>query len=100
MMGDEYGHTRGGNNNTYGHDNYLNNFNWNKLEEQRNGYFRFHSGLIKFRVQHPLLGRAEFLTDNDVTWHEDNWWGRRSKLNSFDPSILKGVWLQPVKNAK
>ena len=28
LMGDEYGHTRHGNNNTYGHDNHLNNFDW------------------------------------------------------------------------
>jgi len=28
LMGDEYGHTRKGNNNTYGHDNELNNFDW------------------------------------------------------------------------
>ena len=61
LMGDEYGHTRHGNNNTYGHDNHLNNFNWDALENVRKGYFRFHGGLRKFRRAHPLLGRAEFL---------------------------------------
>ena len=73
LMGDEYGHTRKGNNNTYGHDNELNNFDWSALEAQREQYFRYHSGLVKFRLAHPLLGRAEFLNDNDITWHEDNW---------------------------
>jgi len=43
------------------------------LEAQREQYFRYHSGLVKFRLAHPLLGRAEFLNDNDITWHEDNW---------------------------
>jgi len=28
LMGDEYGHTRYGNNNSYGHDTSLNNFQW------------------------------------------------------------------------
>ena len=73
LMGDEYGHTRHGNNNTYGHDNELNNFDWAALEKQRDHYFRYHAGLVKFRKSHPLLGRAEFLNDNDITWHEDNW---------------------------
>ena len=35
LMGDEYGHTRYGNNNTYGHDDRLNNFQWGELEEQK-----------------------------------------------------------------
>ena len=83
LMGDEYGHTRHGNNNTYGHDNHLNNFDWRALEAVREGYFRFHSGLIKFRRAHPLLGRAEFLTDADVTWHEDNWDNPESRFLAF-----------------
>jgi isoamylase len=28
LMGDEYGHTRYGNNNSYGHDTSINNFQW------------------------------------------------------------------------
>lgn len=31
LMGDEYGHTRYGNNNSYGHDNSLNNFQWGQV---------------------------------------------------------------------
>jgi len=42
--------------------------------------FRFYSGLIKFRHEHPLLGRAEFLTDADVTWHEDRWGDPESRF--------------------
>jgi isoamylase len=83
LMGDEYGHTRGGNNNTYGHDNHLNNFDWDELEKQRDGYFRFMGGLCKFRVAHPLLGRGEFLNDQDVTWHEDNWDNAESRFLAF-----------------
>lgn len=31
LMGDEYGHTRYGNNNSYGHDNALNHFLWEQV---------------------------------------------------------------------
>ena len=31
LMGDEYGHTRHGNNNSYGHDNHLNWFLWKQV---------------------------------------------------------------------
>jgi len=30
LMGDEYGHTRNGNNNSYGHDTTINNFLWDQ----------------------------------------------------------------------
>jgi pullulanase/glycogen debranching enzyme len=30
-MGDEYGHTRYGNNNSYGHDTHINNFQWGQV---------------------------------------------------------------------
>lgn len=83
LMGDEYGHTRRGNNNTYGHDNELNNFQWNDLEKQRKHFFRFSSEMIKLRRSHPLLGREDFLSDNDVTWHEDRWDDPKSKFLAF-----------------
>lgn len=83
LMGDEYGHTRHGNNNTYGHDDKLNNFQWNELDSQKEHYFRFASEMVKFRRLHPLLGRETFLTDADVTWHEDRWDDPQSKFLAF-----------------
>jgi len=83
VMGDEYGHTRYGNNNTYGHDDKLNNFQWNELEKQKAHYFRFSSEMIKFRLANPLLGREDFLNDDDVTWHEDRWDDPSSKFLAF-----------------
>ncbi|KAG4391629.1 hypothetical protein GLYMA_05G221851v4 [Glycine max] len=47
-MGDEYGHTKGGNNNTYCHDNYLNYFRWDKKEESSSDFFRFCRLMTKF----------------------------------------------------
>ncbi|XP_009147288.2 isoamylase 3, chloroplastic-like [Brassica rapa] len=46
LMGDEYGHTRYGNNNSYGHDTALNNFHWKELHAEKESHFRFFSELI------------------------------------------------------
>eukprot|EP00257_Ricinus_communis_P027583 XP_025014997.1 isoamylase 1, chloroplastic [Ricinus communis] len=48
-MGDEYGHTKGGNNNTYCHDNYINYFRWDKKEESSSDFYRFCRLMTKFR---------------------------------------------------
>jgi isoamylase len=73
VMGDEYGHTKGGNNNTYGLDGPVNNFQWQQLEAQREELFRFVSAVVAFRRQSPVLGRSTFLTPADVTWQEQHW---------------------------
>lgn len=87
LMGDEYGHTRYGNNNSYGHDSAINNFQWGQvrstfcfvffivlsistidsqivvlqLEKQKESHFRFFSEVIRFRQTHHLFGREDFL---------------------------------------
>jgi isoamylase len=73
LMGDEYGHTRLGNNNSYGHDTAINHHQWLQLESKRNSLFRFFAKSIKFRKEHPLLGRESFLGEKDVSWHEHDW---------------------------
>lgn len=83
LMGDEYGHTRFGNNNTYGHDDRRNNFQWFEMEKYRETRFRFCSSMIKFRKANPLLGRREWLDDSKVIWHEDNWDNEESKFIAF-----------------
>eukprot|EP00850_Spirogloea_muscicola_P014357 SM000102S09215 [mRNA] locus=s102:296863:303330:+ [translate_table: standard] len=83
LMGDEYGHSRKGNNNSYGHDNELNHFQWKQLEERRRSTFDFFAKANCFRRQHPLLGREMFLKNSDVTWHEDNWGNAESRFLAF-----------------
>ncbi|KAG0492586.1 hypothetical protein HPP92_005984 [Vanilla planifolia] len=83
LMGDEYGHTKHGNNNSYGHDSSINHFQWGELETKRDTHFRFFSEMIKFRHKHPILRRSRFLNRNDVTWHEDNWDNSESKFLAF-----------------
>ena len=67
-MGDEYAHSRHGNNNTWCQDNELNWFLWDQVET-RKGFLRFIQGLIHFRHQEPLLRRDSFLNEEDVSWH-------------------------------
>ncbi|OWM80983.1 hypothetical protein CDL15_Pgr007014 [Punica granatum] len=83
MMGDEYGHTRYGNNNSYGHDTGINNFQWRQLDERRKSHFRFFSEAIKFRKTHSVFRHEDFLKKGDVKWHEDNWDNPESKFLAF-----------------
>lgn len=68
MMGNEYGHTRLGNNNAWCQDNALNWFLWDKIEENPD-FFRFYRGLIRFRNEHAVLHLDRFLTAKDIDWH-------------------------------
>eukprot|EP00268_Persea_americana_P048680 TRINITY_DN5163_c0_g1_i3.p1 TRINITY_DN5163_c0_g1~~TRINITY_DN5163_c0_g1_i3.p1 ORF type:complete len:184 (-),score=35.62 TRINITY_DN5163_c0_g1_i3:1013-1564(-) len=68
-MGDEYGHTKGGNNNTYCHDNYINYFRWDKKEECSSDFFRFCRLMTKFRQECESLGLSDFPTAERLQWH-------------------------------
>ncbi|KAK9792712.1 hypothetical protein WJX73_009712 [Symbiochloris irregularis] len=60
LMGDEYGHTKGGNNNTYCHDNQLNWFDWAAQAADATGFARFFRHLINLRRARPELRRAAY----------------------------------------
>lgn len=66
-MGDEYAHTKRGNNNTWCQDNELNWFLWDKLES--NDFFNFYKFLIHFRQKHPHFHHTSFVTDKEIRWH-------------------------------
>ncbi|KAJ4709190.1 isoamylase 1, chloroplastic-like [Melia azedarach] len=68
-MGDEYGHTKGGNNNTYCHDNNINYFRWDKKEESTSDFFRFCCLMTKFRHECESLGLSDFPTAGRLQWH-------------------------------
>lgn len=68
LMGDEYGQTRKGNNNTWCQDNELNWFLWNEIEKNK-GFFNFYKRLIDFRKSNPVFKRTEFLKPEDIQWH-------------------------------
>jgi isoamylase len=68
LMGDEYGHTRLGNNNPYVQDNRLNWFLWDIADKQED-MFQFISKLIAFRKAHPELSKTSFLSKEEIDWH-------------------------------
>ena len=67
LMGDEYGQTHQGNNNTWCHDE-LNWFDWSELSKETD-FYRFFRSIVLLRKKNPLFRRSEFLTADDVEWH-------------------------------
>ncbi len=71
LMGDEYGHTKKGNNNTWCHDNEINWFLWYSLSKNQ-GFYRYYRKLIEFRNRHEILRQGRFLTESDISWWDAN----------------------------
>eukprot|EP00879_Flechtneria_rotunda_P004985 GHRR01005261.1.p1 GENE.GHRR01005261.1~~GHRR01005261.1.p1 ORF type:complete len:888 (+),score=273.41 GHRR01005261.1:539-3202(+) len=69
QMGDEFGHSKAGNNNTYCHDSALNWVDWQQVQQDEQGFARFVRRLITFRHRHPELRRTTYVNDNDIQWH-------------------------------
>ena len=70
-MGDEYGHTKHGNNNTYCHDNELNWMDWEIAKDpvKNQGLSRFCRLMRQFRAKQPALRLHEFPNENNIMWH-------------------------------
>lgn len=68
LSGDEYGHTKKGNNNSWSHDSPMNWFLWDELKKNE-AFFRFYRGLIHFRKKHPIISHTHFLKEKDAIWH-------------------------------
>jgi pullulanase/glycogen debranching enzyme len=68
-MGDEYGHTKHGNNNTYCHDGPLNWFDWDAATADAGGLRRFVTALIALRKAHPELRRTAYVHEGEMEWH-------------------------------
>lgn len=66
-MGDEYGHTRYGNNNGWCQDNELNWFLWDKIGPNQ-GFYRFYKELIHFRKRHSVFSFDKF-NEEYMEWH-------------------------------
>lgn len=79
-MGDEYGHSKKGNNNTWCQDNERNWFCWNELAAQ-SSLVHFWQKMIQFRHDNPLLKRKSFLGMEDIIWH-----GKRPKNADWSTS--------------
>ena len=81
LMGDEFGRSQNGNNNTYCHDNELSWLNWDLLQ-QNSALFRFVKNSIAFRHTHPVLRNRQHFQNHDyvgsgyadITWHGTQAW--------------------------
>lgn len=84
LMGDEYGHSKGGNNNTYCHDTLFNYFDWEAAKRDEDGLLRFTRHMISLRKAHNELRRSTYVNDNDVQWHgitpEEPDWSETSRF--------------------
>ncbi|KAI8476733.1 MAG: isoamylase [Monoraphidium minutum] len=87
QMGDEYGHSKGGNNNTYCHDDHLNWVDWQQAAADETGFARFVRRMIHFRRQRPELRRRAFVGDGEITWHgelpNEPDWSEASRLVAY-----------------
>jgi isoamylase len=63
--GDEFGHSKKGNNNSYCQDNEISWQPWQRTEEQQR-LFNFTCNLIAFRNEHPIFHRPKFFQGKEV----------------------------------
>lgn len=88
-MGDEYGHTKGGNNNTYCHDNDMNWMDWNIAKDpvKNAGLSRFMRLMRAFKARQPALRLSEFPNENNIQWHghhpNEPMWDEESRFVAF-----------------
>jgi len=98
LMGDEIEHTKHGNNNTYGHDDERNWFNWDDVTRNPNLLY-FCQQAIAFRRAHVLLRQPRFLYQRrqesdpiapeqaEISWHGvEAWspdWAEHSRTIAF-----------------
>ncbi|MGM0507676.1 MAG: glycogen debranching protein GlgX [Fusobacteriota bacterium] len=94
LMGDEFARSKGGNNNTYCHDNDINWLDWDNKKEYAD-INEFVKKMFKFRKEHHSLKRAHFFLSKDlsgdgvpdITWHgtklEKPDWGYFSRVLAF-----------------
>jgi glycogen operon protein len=77
LAGDEIGHTKRGNNNTYCQDNELSWIDWSSADEE---LFEFTRDVLALRQQHPIFRRRRWLQGgtvrgtklHDIGWFQPN----------------------------
>lgn len=68
-MGDEYGHTKKGNNNGWCQDSELTWFDWGAAKADKHGLLRFTQKLVRLRRSMQALQHDKFLSEHDIAWH-------------------------------
>ena len=91
IMGDEYGHTKSGNNNTWCQDNSLSWFLWDDMKKHES-IVRFFKLLIKFRKNNSLLKRTTFSNEEELIWH-----GLTPKNPNWNDQFIALTWVDKEK---
>lgn len=93
LMGDEYGHTKKGNNNTWCQDNQLNYFLWDELKKNRD-LFLFVSQLIHIRKTLFTQGPVQWFDEPNTPFLA---YLLDTLLVAFNPSANTFIWRLPQK---
>mmetsp|Transcript_66841 Transcript_66841/g.196207 ORF Transcript_66841/g.196207 Transcript_66841/m.196207 type:complete len:909 (+) Transcript_66841:53-2779(+) len=73
LMGDEYGRSQAGNNNTWCQDA-ANWFSWDDCAAEEAGLMRFCRLIMAVRQQHgDIFNRTKFFTEKDIQWTHESW---------------------------
>ena len=92
LSGDEMGHTKGGNNNSYCQDNATEWINWADLKKNSE-IFEFVKNMIAFRKSHRIFSTGKVITNTDskrtglpdLSYHGESAW--RAELEPFRRNI-------------
>jgi glycogen operon protein len=90
LMGDEFGQSKLGNNNTYCLDNEINWLDWS-LRQRNADYHRFVKNMIAFRHAHPVLRSKDHLRNADYLgggYSDISWHGTRAWQPDWDGRVL------------
>ena len=102
MAGDEFGHSTGGNNNAYCHDNKVNWINW-KCDKAGEELLAFTKQLISFRKHHPILHTDKLMRAMDyaskgypdISYHgEQAWYAQFENYNRHLGIMYCGLYEQ------
>ena len=106
FMGDEFGHTKQGNNNAYCQDNEISWINW-RLNKEKKEQLAFVKDLIAFRKAHGILAGGRTLCGGDwknigmpdVSYHGVQLWQPDYAPYSRTVSVLlSGAYGEPVQD--
>lgn len=92
LMGDEYGHTKRGNNNSWCQDNELNWFLW----DQKNPLYFFVKQMISFRKEHTVFQKDCFYREEEISWHGPN--GADINWDDRDPFLALTIKVNDKKS--
>lgn len=108
LAGDEFGHTRRGNNNPWCQDNELNHLDWSPAAQDA-GLLRFTRGLLKFTAGLRILQEDRFWSatsherPGDISWHGVERgrpdWSPRSRALAFTLEHAGGQAVHVMANA-